>query len=70
MKRSNRICKRCGEPADGYAQINDDWFCHPDDEARPDCYSLTRFIPVDEALAVSDRLAKRWAGVLHRLGDS
>lgn len=33
------ICKRCGEPVDGYAKINDDWYCHPDDESKPDCYS-------------------------------
>jgi hypothetical protein len=30
-------CKRCGaDPAQGWAQIGDDWYCHPDD--GPDCY--------------------------------
>lgn len=35
-------CKRCGKnPAEGFASIGDDWYCHPDDESEPDCYTLT-----------------------------
>lgn len=36
-----RACARCGAtPPDGYARINSAWYCHPDDEDKPDCYSL------------------------------
>ena len=31
-------CKRCGQPAEGYAFIGDDRYCHPDDGV--DCYTL------------------------------
>jgi hypothetical protein len=37
-----RVCALCGKPAQGYAQINDDWFCHPDDESLPDCYAMAQ----------------------------
>lgn len=30
-------CARCGNPATGYATINDDRYCHGD-EPRPSCY--------------------------------
>lgn len=33
-------CARCGEPATGYAYIGDVRYCHPDDPAKPDCYTL------------------------------
>lgn len=31
-------CKRCGKLAEGYAFINGDRYCHPDDGV--DCYTL------------------------------
>jgi hypothetical protein len=51
---TNPICAQCGQPVDGYASINDDWYCHPDDEDKPDCYSLAgweREVQVDEDMA-------------------
>ena len=29
-------CAACGKPAEGFAMINDERFCHPDD--GPSCY--------------------------------
>ena len=34
-----RTCAHCGGPMRGFARLNDDWLCHPDDEGM-DCYHL------------------------------
>lgn len=34
------ICARCGNPAEGFAYVGNDRFCHPDDPEKPDCYHL------------------------------
>lgn len=34
-------CGRCGKnPAEGFASINDEWFCHDGDGIEPTCYML------------------------------
>lgn len=33
-------CARCSKPAEGYAFINSQRFCHPDNPILPDCYTL------------------------------
>lgn len=33
-------CSHCFRSMNGFAQINDDWLCHPDDEGALDCYTL------------------------------
>lgn len=38
--RGPEKCARCGMVAVGYARINDDRYCHGDDQ-RPSCYELT-----------------------------
>lgn len=50
-------CARCGEPIDGLGIINAKRYCHPDDETKPDCYTL-------ECWAMSDKKRSRkrtWA---------
>lgn len=40
-------CARCGEVARGAAYIGADRYCHPDNPARPDCYTLTCHEDID-----------------------
>lgn len=54
-----KVCAWCGLRCKGYARIDDDWYCHGDDdsfdlvrEPEPTCYEL----------ASSARNAEFWAG--------
>lgn len=38
---SQPICAFCGQPAKGFAQINNDRYCHED--ARPDCFQKAQW---------------------------
>lgn len=39
-----KVCGWCGNPVEGVAQINDTWYCHPDDETKPDCYAMAQHV--------------------------
>ena len=38
-------CPLCGrDPAAGFAQIGDDWYCHGDDDPDPTCYMRAQWL--------------------------
>ena len=38
-------CALCGrDPAAGFASIDDDWFCHGDDDPEPTCYMRSQMV--------------------------
>lgn len=39
---ARRLCGWCEQPAVGYAQIGEVWYCHSD-KAGPSCYELAQF---------------------------
>jgi len=36
-------CGRCGKPATGFAAINDQRYCHGDDDETPTCYEVAQW---------------------------
>jgi hypothetical protein len=59
----NKKCARCGKRATGFATINDDRYCHGDNDPEPTCYMRG---PVDkERDTLSDVPSPPLSDIIH-----